>query len=65
MMTPDTFTARIQIVERHERAVVALFGLPSRPVIIPMAGVDFEPDGETHFRATMSTELARVAGLSR
>lgn len=64
-MNPDTFTTRIQILERHERAVVALFGLPSRPVIIPISGVDFEPDGETHFRATMSTEIARDVGLTQ
>lgn len=57
-----------RVVERHERAVVAMVGAPSRPAIIPLAGVDFEPvpdlaaDGNT-FKASMMLSTAKEIGL--
>ena len=62
-MERNVITTRVQVTERHERCVVALHGSPSRPVIIPMANVDFEPDGETFFRVTMSSALAKEVGI--
>lgn len=57
-----------RIVERHERAVIAMVGAPSRPVVIPLSGVDFEPvtgsgdDGDS-FRASMMLSAAKEIGL--
>ncbi|MCB5201675.1 hypothetical protein LH464_04180 [Neorhizobium sp. T786] len=58
-MAREIFTTRLEVTERHDRAVVANYGLPSRPVIIPLAGVDFEPDGGRFYKATMSRETAK------
>lgn len=57
-----------RITERHERAVVAMVGAPARPVIIPLAGVDFEPvadplgNGDS-MRASMMLSVAKEIGL--
>ena len=57
-----------RIVERHERAVIAMVGAPARPAIIPLSGVDFEPvpdlagDGES-FKASMMLSTAKEIGL--
>jgi hypothetical protein len=63
-------TIRAPILEAHERAVVVSHGLPARPVIIPLANVDFEPvgfspicDAATVYEFTMSREVAKDIGL--
>lgn len=63
MRNPNVFSARVEVTERHERAVVALYGCPSRPVIIPLAGVDLTPDGGRFFTVTMDRSSAKEYGL--
>ncbi|RVH56234.1 hypothetical protein CN213_15925 [Sinorhizobium meliloti] len=59
----DLRTFRLRILETHSRAVIAAVGCPARPVIIPLAGVDFEPTGPDSYQVTMSEELAKEYGL--
>lgn len=57
-----------RIVERHERAVIAMVGAPARPVLIPLAGVELEPaadigDDGGSYRASMMLSAAKEIGL--
>jgi hypothetical protein len=71
-MAPDIFTTRAKVVEFGERAVVIAYGLPARPVLLPLAVVDAEPLGfddsplgcEGFYRFTMSREVAKEYGLT-
>lgn len=71
-MDRNIFSTRARIVERHERAVVIMHGLPARPVIVPLANVDLEPIGfmdapcgqEGFYRFTMARDVAKDIGLT-
>lgn len=57
-----------RIIERHDRAVVAMVGAPARPAIIPLAGVDLEPVADIgaeadSFKASMMLSTAKEIGL--
>lgn len=66
---PDRLVSiNCRIIERHERAVVAMVGAPARPVIIPLSGVDFEPFADPFLegdsvKACMMLSVAKENGL--
>jgi hypothetical protein len=67
MGTPNLFTTRVEAIEVHERAIVARYGNPARPVIIPLANVDAAPvdslSGRRVYDLTMDRETAVECGL--
>jgi len=61
------FTTRVEAIEVHERAIIARYGSPSRPVIIPLANVDAAPvstlDDRRVYDLTMDRQVAVDIGL--
>jgi hypothetical protein len=69
---PNIFTATVRIIDRRDREVVISYGSPARPVVVPIANVDFEPIGFMDhprgeagaYRLTMDRAVAKDIGLT-